>query len=736
MFVSTRHCLRRMGMHTTLSLLGIACHGAWAAPVADLAAADPQVRITTEQASLEPVKGEWFAPVRFAAGKEPRLGVAPTQGDWNWSDAKSLKIHVQNGMAWPVTLDVHLRDSEGGQLSTRVALPPGPPQTLAIPLEATRPKAWGMVAGPPTPWVREQERVLLAMQVSGKLNRGKVNALSFSIPAPDATQTLLFGKLFTETTRDDMREAYTGIVDGYGQYTRSSWIEKVRTIDELKARAAAEDKLLTRWSNERKPADRYGGIADAAGEKFKASGFFRTERRKLADGTQRWWLITPEGHRFFSLGLNTLRTSGSETFVEGREFMFTDLPSKDSAQSAFYSQRDSRLALQVNAGAQRGREFGAGRNFDFYRANLQRRDGPDYEKRWTARTVQRMQAWGFNTVGNWSEVDRFGAQLPYTLPVQIEGDFGRISDGLDWWGGAPDVFDPLFEPAAQSAIAKVAQGRSGDPMLIGYFVDNEIAWGNGTAGEPRVRYALAYNVLRQNARAPQSHAKRAFIALLKSRYPDASKFAAAWGLLLNDWNALDAPLSVPSPDPAHPAIAADLSAFLALHADTYFRIVAQTLKRADPNHLYLGSRFSGRTPEAVAACARWCDVVSFNLYVPDIASGFEGKAFHALGKPAMLTEFHFGSSDRGPFWAGVQQVANEEARGPAYAKLLSSVRANPDFVGAHWFQYVDEPVTGRWLDGENGHLGMVGITDLPWEGFVDAVRRGNLETLHALQALR
>lgn len=734
-FTTTAFAARHM--RTCGLVLLIACSTALAAPVADLAALDATVRLSSDQATPGAVNGGWFAPVQFAPGKAPRITLAPAQGNWNWSDARSLKIHVQNGMAWPVTLDVGLQDSEGGQLITRVALPPGPPQTLTIPLAPTQPKAWGMVAPPPMPWVRNDERVLIATQVGGKLARDKVASIAFSIPGPDATQTLLFGKVFTETVRDDLRETYSGIVDGFGQYTRGDWPEKVSSLQDLRARGAAEDQTLARWQSERKTADRYGGIPGAPGAKLKASGFFRTERRKQADGSERWWLVTPEGNRFFSLGINVLRAIGSDSFVEGREFMFTDLPKAGDALASFYGQRDSRAVLDANSGAQRGRGFGAGRGFDFYRANLQRRDGAaDYAARWVTRTVQRLQAWGFNSVGNWSDVRSLGSQLPYTMPVHIEGDFVRISDGNDWWGAIPDAFDPRFARAAESAISKAVQGRSRDPMLIGYFVDNELAWGNGAATDARVRYALAYSVLRQDARAPESHAKRAFLALLKSRHADAGALADAWGLAQRQWTSLEPPLTAPLPDDRHPAIARDLSAFLSLHAETYFRTVADALKRADGNHLYLGSRFSSRTPEAVAACAKWCDVVSFNLYVPDIATGFEGEAFHALGKPAMLTEFHFGSSDRGPFWAGVQQVANEEARGPAYAKLLASVRANPDFVGAHWFQYLDEPVTGRWLDGENGHLGLVGITDLPWQGFVEAVRRSNLETLRSLQALR
>ena len=52
--------------------------------------------------------------------------------------------------------------------------------------------------------------------------------------------------------------------------------------------------------------------------------------------------------------------------------------------------------------------------------------------------------------------------------------------------------------------------------------------------------------------------------------------------------------------------------------------------------------------------------------------------------------------------------------------------AEPSIVGVHWFQYLDQPVTGRLLDGENGHLGLIGITDVPFRGFVETVRKANL----------
>ncbi|MCX6951873.1 MAG: LamG domain-containing protein [Verrucomicrobia bacterium] len=48
------------------------------------------------------------------------------------------------------------------------------------------------------------------------------------------------------------------------------------------------------------PTDRWGGRTDRPA--LKASGFFRTEQ--LGD---RWWLVTPEGHLYWNVGVNSVR---------------------------------------------------------------------------------------------------------------------------------------------------------------------------------------------------------------------------------------------------------------------------------------------------------------------------------------------------------------------------------------------------------------------------------------------
>lgn len=52
-------------------------------------------------------------------------------------------------------------------------------------------------------------------------------------------------------------------------------------------------------------------------------------------------------------------------------------------------------------------------------------------------------------------------------------------------------------------------------------------------------------------------------------------------------------------------------------------------------------------PEAVAACAQYCDVLSFNFYTPQPQDGYDFATLRELDKPVMITEFNFGSRDRG-----------------------------------------------------------------------------------------
>ncbi|SDH46075.1 beta-galactosidase [Pseudomonas abietaniphila] len=710
------------------AVLAIACAGpVYAAPdgqqtLFNFVRPADVVQVTTQDATLpqanaeQTAEGEVLRRVIFNPVEKPSLRLTPQSGVWDWSADSAMTLRVQSAMDWALTLYVQIQSSDGKTLNSRIDLPAGPAQTLIVPLQASSPLSQGMRVGPPMPWTYEGQHVLLA-NTEGELNPAQVSSVTVSMSRPDVAQSVLIEKFGVQEGDGVQKAAYTHLLDGYGQYTRGKWPEKINNDDQLKALAGKEQTQLKAWLKERPAQDKYGGLLK--GPTFEAKGFFRTEKRN-----ERWYLVTPEGHPFYSLGVNAVTADDSQTYVEGRETMFSSLPGDDDPLATFYGKGNDHR----DTGASKDRHFDQGRTFDFYGANLQRTYGVFDTQHWADHTLQRLQAWGFNTIGNWSEPALENpdvssqSHVPYTLPLSIVGDYVSISTGHDWWGGMPDPFDPRFAMATERAVAIAARDHRDDPYLIGYFADNELAWA-APGDDPHDRYALAYGTLKLTTDVP---AKRAFLKQLRDKYRNQEGLSKAWGIDLPAWELMEDPgFEPPLPSPEHPEIENDFKYFQRVFAETYFKTISDALKWHAPNHLLLGGRFGVSTPEAIEACAKFCDVLSFNLYTPKPQDGMDFAKLRVLDKPVLVSEFHFGSRDRGPFWGGAMEVAREEDRGPAYSNFLKSALAEPSIVGVHWFQYLDQPATGRMLDGENGHLGLVGITDVPYQGFVEAVRKAN-----------
>ncbi|MEX5352491.1 beta-galactosidase [Pseudomonas juntendi] len=703
------------------------------------------VNVTTVDARMpqynaeQTAEGEVLRRVVFDPVQRPTLRLSPQSGAWDWSAGQALTLRLQSAMDWALTVDVTVQSSDGRTLTSRVDLPAGPAQTVMVPLQARSPLSHGMRAGPPMPWVYEGQRLLLASS-AGDIDLKQVVAVSLSIPDPKVAQSLLIEKVGIQDDDQAFKAAYEGLLDAYGQSTRGRWPEKITRDEQLKAADSREQQQLKGWLAERGKfkLDAYGGLL--AGPAFEAKGFFRTEKR---DG--RWYLVTPDGHPFYSLGVNAVAADGGRTYVQGREGMFKALPGEGEPLAAFYGQGNND---DGNASSQ-GRNFKQGRWFDFYAANLQRTYGqpcpasPQGQPapacppaaldaaRWQGHALDRLQAWGFNTLGNWSDPALGQARrVPYTLPLSIVGDYTSISTGMDWWGRMPDPFDPRFAMATERAVAIAARDHRDDPWLIGYFADNELAWA-APGDDPKARYGLAYGTLRLTTDVP---AKRAFLKQLRDKYRNQQGLSKAWGIDLQAWELMEDPgFEAPLPSPEHPEIERDYQHFQQVFAQTYFKTISDALKWHAPNHLLLGGRYAVSTPEAVKACAEFCDVLSFNFYTLKPEDGYDFARLAELDKPVLVSEFQFGSRDRGPFWPGPLEVAREEDRGPAYGNFLKAALAQPMIVGAHWFQYLDQPATGRLLDGENGHLGLVAITDVPYAGFVEAVRKSNLQAMDQLR---
>jgi len=468
-------------------------------------------------------------------------------------------------------------------------------------------------------------------------------------------------------------------IDEYGQYMHKDWPGKTHSLEQLRGRIAEEDKDLSAnpgaqgW-------DKWGGWME--GPELKATGFFRTEKHR-----GKWWLVDPDGRIFISHGPDCVAYWNADTRVGGREHYFQGLPPR---QSPDYSPLWSGDPLR----------------FNFSGANLLRKYGKDWYERFADVTHRRLRSWGMNTVANWSDEGLY-LKRRTAYCVAIYPGWPKLEHKEKGWPlhGFPDVYDPAFPQKVREAMAGQKDKTAGDPWCIGYFVDNELGWGNGDR--------LMAQVLTCPAKQA---AKREMAGFLKAKYKTIGALNEAWGSTHGSWSGLLAFEGEPDRDKAGP----DLAAFGDRFAARYFKVCRDEVKRVAPKNLYLGCRFAGAGyPYAEKVASRYCDVVSYNIYRRTI----KGVDFSAGQRaPLIIGEFHMGALDRGMLHTGLVAVKDQEERGRGYEAYMRDVLDDPRFVGAHWFQYMDQATTGRG-DGENYQIGFLDSVDTPYPEIVSASRR-------------
>ncbi len=504
---------------------------------------------------------------------------------------------------------------------------------------------------------------------------------------PQLWQAKLFGMRGFPAIPPGMTEAqFFPLIDEFGQYRHADWPGKTHGARELADKKNAEADDLTRHPG---PADwdTYGGWK--AGPQLAATGRFRAEKH---DG--KWWLVDPEGRLFWSQGIDCVDMSWSTTPITDRRQWFARLPAKDSPDGKFYGRGDW--------GPHNYYEGKSYETFDFTAVNLRRKYGEDWGRQFPEVLQRRLRSWGLNTIGNWSDASIYQMRkTPYVVTI---GSSGRTLAGSQgYWGKFADVFDPGFAASIRAAAQRHQAVSANDPWCLGYFVDNELSWGD--------ELSLATAALASPADQP---AKQVFLADLRAKYGSIEALNAAWGTHYASWEALRDSRTVPSVKRAY----TDLAAFASKTAEQYFRTCRDEVKRSAPRALYMGCRFAWVNDRAVRAAGKFCDVVSFNRYQKSVA---DLRLPEGVDRPIIIGEFHFGALDRGMFHTGLVATASQKDRADAYRRYLHSAIGHPQIVGVHWFQFGDEAVTGRG-DGENYQIGFVDVCDTPYAEMIAASR--------------
>jgi len=480
-----------------------------------------------------------------------------------------------------------------------------------------------------------------------------VDSLGVIMRQPIDSQILEIRNVRLTMTSQDTVFGANPLVDEFGQWIPADWPGKAKTLDELKTSWDQEDKAL-------QPGDlkvsKYGGFL---GTKAKATGFFHVQK---ING--KWWFVDPEGFLFFSTGSCGIGPRAELSRVKGREYIFASIPPLDLNASNQSAGTATNKNVEPVIRPVR-RESGS----SFYTWNLFRRFGTDWNLKWIDLTVRRMENWGINTVGNWSDTSLGNShRIAYVATLRGWG----IETGVM---GMPDIYGADYASKIDSAARYQCAVRKDDPYLLGYFIGNEQPW-------PGREVELINTVLTGAETPIQTELKK---YLVTGDTPERRK------------------------------------AFVYSTFTKFLGMVDAAIKKYDPNHLNLGIRYGGSPPDDIIKASKGhFDVFSMNVYGYSANQNTLQKIYDFTGLPIIIGEFHFGTPGRG-LAPGLAQTRNQEERGVAYRYYVENAAACPALIGTHWFQWVDQPSTGR-NDGENYNIGFVDVTDRPYTELVDAAK--------------
>jgi hypothetical protein len=408
----------------------IACIGAWALPAGatelmlfDFADGFDVTAVQTSDATAAVTDA---GALRIETGhKAPWPGVtlkAP-KGNWDLSPHHIVSLDVTNRSNERITVNCRV-DNPGADgtnhcVTENVSLDPAATQTLTVRIF-------------PVPWKLDAPLELVGMRAApthaGKLDTANITQLVIFLNHPRKDHAFEIDSIRASGSVQVLDAAtFLPFIDEFGQYIHREWPGKTHSVDELVAHRSVEKKDLKTHPG---PDDwgKYGGWK--TGPRLDATGYFRVQKYR-----RKWWLVDPTGRLFWSHGIDCVH-SGVVTPISDREHYFRGLPRSDSAFARFYGR---------GSWAPHGyyKDHSPYRTYDFGRANLLRKYGPEFEDIFADVTHRRLRSWGLNTIANWSSRDIYlTRRTPYVVSIHFEAK--RLEGSQGYWGKFYYVFDSDF----------------------------------------------------------------------------------------------------------------------------------------------------------------------------------------------------------------------------------------------------------------------------------------------------
>jgi hypothetical protein len=270
-----------------------------------------------------------------------------------------------------------------------------------------------------------------------------------------------------------------------------------------------------------------------------------------------------------------------------------------------------------------------------------------------------------------------------------------------------NVFDPDFVTFCENKAVET-EAKKNDPWILGYTTDNELP----------MDVNMLSNYLTLDTTKPVNH----------------YSYAAAW-----TWLKKMTGKENPQQEDITPEL---IELFRGFVWDRYYNVVCTAVRRHDPNHMLLGTRFLTRVKNAewvLRFAALYLDCITINWYgqwqpdADDLLTLCE-----RADLPIQVTEFYTKAMDagmantRGAGWV----VPTQQDRADFYQNFTLRVLECKNFVGWHWHQYLDDdvspaviykPGTTVWRDQSNidANKGIVDCGHRPYVELVTAMAEIN-----------
>jgi len=425
--------------------------------------------------------------------------------------------------------------------------------------------------------------------------------------------------------------------------------------------------------------DKYGGTPSL---RFKATGFFRLEKAK------RWWLVTPEGNAFLSLGMNHVHPGWI-----------------NQAYNAEYWRK----------------QFGAETFGDAaFRAGLQ------------AFVSNNLKDYGFNTLGIHNSWDSLHPELrvPWIKGIPfVNTHHYKVSTEKDFL----DVFSPNFQKHCDTLAKTEAAPLKEDAFLLGYaMTDCPILTELDAAARPTHVYGSKREALPTWPRVlrnlpAEAPGKQAYVVTMREQYNKyIGGFNKTYGTTFARWQDLEKASNWrPHFDSRNGKELQDNNAFLQKVVDRYYSVMIAAVKRHDPNHLILGDKLNSNTDAAEAMAhitSKYTDLVFYQQYGRwQEQRNVLKRLSEASGKPLFNGDGGFNTPHENMPNPHGPHAMDQEHRADEAILFAKNAFARDDFVGWTLCGWVDTWKTMPRKEFKQ-HGGLMDAFGKPYQPYQDAIK--------------